>query len=556
MNTIKTEDFGKKIGGARKDMWVNYDGTETVTEKEVKGLKRKVFKFDAKALYEKGLSRELVYWMKKVYDAIPATPKLTFNEKTLEEATQVYLRDLKVYQDIFTELENGMPTENVKDRLIAGGLLIKGSYRMQANSTLITNTVWKILNKTPQYFQRDILKERFLMSAEDAIKTEVIAIKCMNSNIIHTDRFDNRRTLAYKCGAGTYYLRILNDTLEPIKIGTYYIVKLGSNPVCLAINIPEDEVEAKKAEFIAKLVEKENTGNSTKKARKSAYKLAPLAKVERIAPTYTWRTSAATGDDYLTDFNFYGGEFGNWLSEKERLEVLNVGYDAFADLALALGISFKDITFDGKLAIAYGARGHGKALAHYEPERKVINITKMKGAGSLAHEWGHFLDNVSSNYSAAFLTTNYWTAPKVWMDVVKAMKYDENNHQTEYYTASMKMDALYSKEDKGYWASNIEMFARAFACYVKDKLSELGIRNDYLTGHAENAVYVNEDNVLPAYPIGEERRRINEKIDAIISYYKEIGVFHAAQYEAENPMDVYGELTVIEEDDGQLKIIA
>ena len=81
------------------------------------------------------------------------------------------------------------------------------------------------------------------MSAEDAIREEVIAVKCMNSNIIHTDRFDNRRTLAYKCGAGTYYLRILNDTLEPIKIGTYYIVKLGSSPTCLAINIPENEVE-------------------------------------------------------------------------------------------------------------------------------------------------------------------------------------------------------------------------------------------------------------------------------------------------------------------------
>lgn len=45
------------------------------------------------------------------------------------------------------------------------------------------------------------------------------------------------------------------------------------------------------------------------------------------------------------------------------------------------------------LAIAFGARGSGAALAHYEPERNVINLTKMKGAGCLAHEWGHALDN-------------------------------------------------------------------------------------------------------------------------------------------------------------------
>lgn len=44
------------------------------------------------------------------------------------------------------------------------------------------------------------------------------------------------------------------------------------------------------------------------------------------------------------------------------------------------------------LAIAFGARGSGTALAHFEPARNVINLTKLKGAGSLAHEWGHALD--------------------------------------------------------------------------------------------------------------------------------------------------------------------
>lgn len=46
-----------------------------------------------------------------------------------------------------------------------------------------------------------------------------------------------------------------------------------------------------------------------------------------------------------------------------------------------------------RLAIAFGARGKGKALAHYEPARVVINLTKMKGAGSLAHEWAHAFDD-------------------------------------------------------------------------------------------------------------------------------------------------------------------
>ena len=79
----------------------------------------------------------------------------------------------------------------------------------------------------------------------------------------------------------------------------------------------------------------------------------------------------------LNVFGFYGGEFGNWLNENDRQANLNYSYEAFADLAKALNISNEDITFKGRLSIAYGARGASKAAAHYEPERKVINLTKM-----------------------------------------------------------------------------------------------------------------------------------------------------------------------------------
>lgn len=56
-------------------------------------------------------------------------------------------------------------------------------------------------------------------------------------------------------------------------------------------------------------------------------------------------------------------------------------------------MSRKFASLNGRLALAFGARGGGKAIAHYEPVRKVINITKLRGAGSLAHEFGHALDH-------------------------------------------------------------------------------------------------------------------------------------------------------------------
>jgi len=43
-----------------------------------------------------------------------------------------------------------------------------------------------------------------------------------------------------------------------------------------------------------------------------------------------------------------------------------------------------------------GSRGSGNASAHFEPGAVVINLTKTKGAGTLAHEWFHALDNYFS----------------------------------------------------------------------------------------------------------------------------------------------------------------
>lgn len=55
---------------------------------------------------------------------------------------------------------------------------------------------------------------------------------------------------------------------------------------------------------------------------------------------------------------------------------------------------------------------------------------------------------------------------------------------SEYYTASKKIAQVYEK-DGGYWDSNVELTARAFAPYMMDKLPQ---QSDYLVGHAENVV--------------------------------------------------------------------
>lgn len=100
--------------------------------------------------------------------------------------------------------------------------------------------------------------------------------------------------------------------------------------------------------------------------------------------------------DFQETFGFRGGEFGNWQSGQSGQVALNHAYDALSDLAEVLDLPARAVSLDGQLAIAFGARGTGgkdAARAHYEPEKVVVNLTKMKGAGTLAHEWAHALDH-------------------------------------------------------------------------------------------------------------------------------------------------------------------
>lgn len=119
-----------------------------------------------------------------------------------------------------------------------------------------------------------------------------------------------------------------------------------------------------------------------------------LDKIDRIGPER--RTGDVTTKMFQDTFGFRGGEFGNWNMGGDGQAALNHAYDALHDLADAIGVPPRALSLDGQLAIAFGARGTGgknSAAAHYEPERAVINLTKIKGAGSAAHEWWHAADD-------------------------------------------------------------------------------------------------------------------------------------------------------------------
>ena len=291
--------------------------------------------------------------------------------------------------------------------------------------------------------------------------------------------------------------------------------------------------EAAQEEAYARIRRKQ----ADKKVSKSKKKWIPPQLENLVMESSSPRSGHMTGEHMLNYFGIIGGEFGNYENDADRQVSLDYAFDSFCDIAEALGIDYKTTSLPklsrGGLSIAFGARGRGAAVAHYEFLREVINVTKIRGAGSLGHEWGHALDHmIGQLYECPELATEArgYNMPATIKKILQDIKYDDHGNLSKYYSDSMKFNSTYNKMGHGYWTSNCELFARAFACYLADKLQEKGYRNDYLNGLANAYVIKNDESEKKcyAYPRGEERIRINHAIDELIADLKKSGIFTPA----------------------------
>ncbi|MEK5209661.1 LPD1 domain-containing protein [Psychrobacillus sp. FSL H8-0510] len=111
----------------------------------------------------------------------------------------------------------------------------------------------------------------------------------------------------------------------------------------------------------------------------------------------------STPEEFGAHFNFRSVEFGNYVEDHKAAFHLRNAAEAYVDLSEILTIPHKAVSLDGTLAMAFGSRGSGSALGHYEASRQVINLTKVNGSlGILAHEWYHALDSYLYNASHHF----------------------------------------------------------------------------------------------------------------------------------------------------------
>lgn len=206
-------------------------------------------------------------------------------------------------------------------------------------------------------------------------------------------------------------------------------------------------------------------------------------------------------------------EFGNWLSQQDRKNYLSGLGLALFDLQHVLGFNPKEISLDKKVSIAFGARGRGNALAHFEPDTFAINITRYSrpskaltnkrnfdrtdlltlsgGVGSLAHEYGHALDY----YGGMFLEktdSGALSGGRSEREKPNLLLLKKNNLEglmekllnRIIWQSEKKHTTYFERLKKGklsdYYFRRNELFARAFEVYVHYKMQKKKYKNIFL----------------------------------------------------------------------------
>lgn len=373
-----SRDFGEHIGGARKELWsaggINLEDLLDMNDAEKAKFVKKdnIWKKPGyEQMVEAGVPKVVAYAIKEVRNAIPAKPYVSYFEQ--DDPEKVKYR-MECYVKFVTMIRDTMSGVSSEEEFMEKQQVVYNQIVDPERSTR-----YSISSKTEYtgLFQTKLLR----------------AIRCNHQTFCNYIHYMEMEQFAVKkedkVPAGWKIEKYSPDGFySRSRVGCIrdtYIVSKGYSVI--EKNIPTYEEALCKCQEYAKQLR-------AKKPRKASVTPKQLKRVERTGLPDVRNGRDIVGEDFLKDFGIRGGEFGNWMSEKDAQASLNMAYEAFCDFADVLGIPLSSVSFCGRLAIAFGARGQGSAVAHYDPLREVINITKMKGAGSLGHEMFHALDDI------------------------------------------------------------------------------------------------------------------------------------------------------------------
>jgi hypothetical protein len=499
-NTDKIEDYGEKIGGAKKDLVKkaldSYD-MEMEVDTNVK-YSQLLPLLNYNALIKEGtLTQDKAILIDYIKGRVPTKPKSYNKSRWISQMVDARVKIYRILNDDL-DIDNLISDLEMEDPFFSNQYrTLKGLGFPQSGLT------------PGNYFIREFNKNDFTVingfrivgerrTTFDAAVADLAEILKGNKSKTKETKFDvyrNRTTKEIYIGkkAGRDIVKVMEGFGTPEEAFKY-----------ISENRPALEQ-----------VWKEMRQNPEERRGENR---------ARVGEDYR-RGRNISGEEFGKTFGFRGVEFGNWVNNKERQESVNDAYDALMDLSAALGISPKSISLGGKLGLAFGARGSGKAMAHYERGKTVINLTKTKGAGSLAHEWWHALDN----YFASPKSDKYMTEGtrdsgiKARQEIKDAFSNIVNtiNKETAIKSRSSKLDTA---RTDSYWSTDIEMTARSFESFVVSKLAETGNSNDYLANFKELTDWSNGGSVSAEsypYPSPEEKDVINKAYQELFSTVQE-----------------------------------
>ena len=309
------EDFGEKIGGAKKDLWKDRglyaDDLEAMNEREAEKFVKKdnVWKKpDYAAMLEEGIPLGVVYFIKKARDGLNASPQYYRTDDTPEKRTarqKEYIKTVRELQTVLSDVRTVEDAVRAYDRFFVdngylekvqgwgwgSGIHYRATKKGQDNPVITNKLSNTMLIRSAEYFERNFTqkakKEQFCVYKEQKIP---------KGYAIH-----------FNDGKHTYSK---NEDWNP---GTYYVTKGYS---ILRTNFETKEAALKWVQELAK---------GRNKNGKIRFVPPQLAHVKRTGPDYR-NGVEITGQHYLDTFGFRGGEFGNWMNQNDRQTSLNIRY--------------------------------------------------------------------------------------------------------------------------------------------------------------------------------------------------------------------------------------
>lgn len=383
---LRIDDAGEKIGGARKDFAKRYmtlDDLHVMTDIERTDLviKGNIWPaLDYRQMKADGLDPKFALALKAVKDLVEAKPAYkNMAADEVKEAQQEYIEAVSMVRDAV------MATSTLDE--LNRALFALAFEREGIEPPPVGTPIEKVHSSS-------------IYSSSDPFDRQVGRKFCSLLNDAYDYRYRDQSGNYYENGQGVY------EVDQPREIGRIIGNKMPAKRYNYLTNALNSYVEQTTDDHWGVLVKQSSKKSDAElEAQAAAKKIDEhlhrphLEKV--IREGQDWRNGLdITAEDLLNDFGFRAVEFGNWLPQDERQDVLNMAYDAFCDLAHTLNLPRKAMSLGDDLALGFGSRGTGgrkAALAHFEPARFVINLTRMNGAGSLAHEWFHAFDFAMNN---------------------------------------------------------------------------------------------------------------------------------------------------------------